>query len=142
VTAGHTICDFQIHLIRTPSCMLRPTLAQPTDDQATPHSHVRDHALSLNEKIFDLCEAQHEPATKPDRPPHVFGWTPLSVVADFLLALANEMLGEHKSETTRQHAHCSVFAMIVISAPRARARRDITVPAGSPSLRRSRDYNV
>jgi hypothetical protein len=28
VTAGHTICDFQIHLIRTPSCMLRPTLAQ------------------------------------------------------------------------------------------------------------------
>jgi hypothetical protein len=61
--------------------------AVPLMIHPTPYGLVRDRAFSLDEKIINLSEAQRGPATKPDRPSHDFGRTPLSVVADFLLCL-------------------------------------------------------
>ena len=106
--------------------------AVPLMIHPTPYGLVRDHAFSLDEKIINLSEAQRGPATKPDRPSHDFGRTPLSVVADFLLCFGERDARGTTSPRRGEHPHRSTFAMIAISAPRARARRDITVPAGVP----------
>jgi hypothetical protein len=106
--------------------------AVPLMIHPTPFGLVRDHAVSLDEKIINLSEAQRGRATRPDRPSHDFGRTPLSVVADFLLCFGERDARRTTSPRRREHPHRSTFAMIAISAPRARARRDITVPAGAP----------
>jgi hypothetical protein len=74
--------------------------AVPLMFHPTLYGLVKNHAFSLDEKIFDLSEAQCESATKPDRPSHGFGRTPISVVVDYLLCLGRRDAQEsHKSET-------------------------------------------